>query len=438
MAKRSIAAVAFSFVLLASTAAAQEQNQWHFKGGWLQATRGWLDWKQNNVDGRHCLFSGHSAVYAENDVWCYDAVNNAWEEVYPGNRSATPPYGGDLHAWGWDHVAKEYLLFDGAKVGREAFAFNWATRTWRPLGNADFTGLDDRTFISSSGVATSLDHDLMVITHGGSSASRVVRFLDLRNRTYGEVNAGSNPPARTLIQNQFLYISSLRKFLLFGGWTGSAYLNDLWLLDPVTKSWMPIAHQNPPTGRANAHMAYDQDQNIVYLVGGDNGSARVSILRLDTWTWEHLPLPAGTPLVDYPPLRRHGTAMFDAAAGFCTVAGGLSGAQWWQTIQTWCFRHTVAVDSIPPEQPPSGSVAFVQGNLGDLTVAWQRSPNDPVDVVRYELQRSEDRVNWIDQVNIPANGSETYSHTYRGVVQGPARVRAVDAFGNASPYLEIF
>jgi hypothetical protein len=434
-----LVALVVSCVLFADKAGnAQEQNTWHYKGGWLQVSRGWIDWQRNDVDGRYCLFSGHSATAAENDVWCYNADTNQWQEVYPGDRSATQPIGGDLHAWGWDHVGKEYFLFDSGKTGWRSYAFNPITRTWRQLNDTDFSGLSGRTFISSSGTATSPDHDLMVITHGGGYPTRVVRFLDLRNGTYSEINSPSNPPVRTFVQNQFLYISSIRKFLLFGGSAGTQYFNDLWLLDPVTRTWMPIAHVNPPPGNSNAQMAYDSVQDVVYLTGGDRGTAQVSILQVSNWTWQHLPLPAGSAFVDYPSRRRNGGAMFHPVAGFCNVAGGLQGGTWIESLRTWCFKHAVSTDTVPPAQPPAGGSDFVPSNLGDLIAGWSRSADDPGDVARYEAERSENNgVTWIDAVNVTANGSSTYTHTYKGVPDGPFRVRAVDAAGNRSPYLMV-
>ena len=433
-----VAGAILGAILVGKTANAQEQNTWHNKGGYLQASRGWIDWQRNDVDGRYCLFSGHSATAAENDVWCYNAQTNQWQEVYPGDRSATQPIGGDLHAWGWDHIGKEYFLFDSGKTGWRSYAFNPITRSWRQLTDNDFSGLSSRTFISSSGTATSPDHDLMVITHGGAFPTRVVRFLDLKNGVYSEINSTSNPPARTFIQNQFLYISSIKKFLLFGGSTGTQYLNDLWLLDTVTKTWMPIAQVNPPAATSNAHMAYDPIQDVVYLTGGDGGSARVSVLHVRNWTWQHLPLPAGSALVDYPSRRRNGGAMFHPVAGFCMVAGGLQGGTWIESLRTWCFKHAVSTDTVPPGQPPEGGSDFVPNNLGDLVAGWQKSASDPGDVTRYEVQRSQDNgVSWIDTVNITANGSPTYAHTYNGVLDGPFRVRAVDAAGNRSEYLVV-
>ena len=213
------------------------------------------------MDGRYCLFSGNS-YRSDNEVVCYDASTNQWEWVYDRGSTVPAPNGGDLHTFAWDHVRKEYITLDGGRNGRQAFAFNITTRTWRPLTNNDFMGLDDRMFVSGSGTAVSPDHDLLVIFGGaGLYVSNVARLLDLRNRTYSEVAGPASLPRRSYVQNQFLYISSLRQFLLFGGRDGQSYLNDLWLFDPQSKTWTPVAHQNPPTGRYFAQMAYDPIQN---------------------------------------------------------------------------------------------------------------------------------------------------------------------------------
>ncbi|MGH7847226.1 MAG: Kelch repeat-containing protein [Candidatus Binatia bacterium] len=420
----------------ASTASAQFVNRWFNRGGaYLGYTRGWLDWKKNDVDGRYCFFSGASHNEAQNDVWCFDANLNKWTKVYPGDNSATPPHGRDDHSWDWDHVGNEYYLFDGA-FSFGVFAFNPVTKSWRQVTNAEYPGIGSRTWIFESGIATSPDHNLMVIAQG-YPMTRVVRFLNLQNKTYEEKTSGS-PPPRQSIQNQFLYISSIQKFLLFGGRGPSGYLNDLWLLDPVTKTWTPVAHVNPPPGNAHAHMAYDHVQNVVYLVGGDTGNTRVWVLHLSNWTWQQLPLPSGTALINYPSKRVHGTAMFDPAAGFCTVGGDLSGAAYWQTWQTWCFKHSLSTDTDPPDAPPSGNSNFVQSLMGNLMVAWQASPSDPTDVSRYEVQRSENGgTTWINQVNVTATGAASYAHTYNGVVDSSVRVRAVDSFGNPSEYVVI-
>ena len=416
---------------------AQEQNQWHNMGGWLSVTRGWLDWKKNDYDGGYCLFSGHSSQWAYNDVRCYYPSQNAWEIVYPGDYSATPPRGGDLHSWSWDPVDQEYLLFDSAKTGPRAYAFHMPSRTWTKITNSDFAGIEDRTFISAAGTATDPDHNLIVIVGGSywGTPIKVVRYIDLNTHTYSE-QWNNVPPARTAIQNQFLYINSLHKFLLFSGLYAG---NDVWLLDPTNRQWTPVATVNPPPATANAQMAYDSEQNIVYLAGGTGGSARVWILHLSDWTWEELPLPDGSPLVDYPSRRVHGTAMYDPSTGFCTTAGVLDGASYWYSLRTWCFRHTVVLDTMAPTIPGGGATTFVPSYLGNLTVSWGASPDDPNDVDHYDVQRSEDGGNtWKGLTTVPATGATTYDYTYMNVPSGPARVRAVDTAGNGSQYIIVY
>jgi hypothetical protein len=422
-------------------AAAQEVNTWHNRGGTVQIARSWLEWKRNNVDGRYCLFSGQSALKPSNDVLCYDAATNVWEEIFVGNGSKTDPLipaGGDLHGWGWDPVAKEYYVFDG-KFRYQQFAFKYETRTWRPLTDADYPGIETHTRVTGAGTATSLDHNIMIIVEGAvnSSPSTRVRFVDLVNQTYSETNGAANPPARSNIQNQVLYIPPLRSFLLFGGnGVGGADRNDVWLYDLDRRLWVPIDTTNRPPGTANAHMAYDPQQNIVYLAGG-NGitTPRVWILKLSNWTWEELPTPAGTPLVSYPTRRVHGASMFDPVAGFCLVGGVMDGATWQQSLQTWCFKHTVASDSVAPAPPTNVVGSSAPSGLVDLTVMWQASSSDPSDVDHYQVQRSQDGGNsWTGGVQVPANGSPSYSFTYQGVPGGPVRVRAIDAAGNASGF----
>jgi hypothetical protein len=441
------AMLALAFLCGATQAAAQAVNKWTYKGGWTNSTRGWLDWQKNSYDGRYCLFAGTpSWSGSPNDVMCYDAARNLWETVYAGDLSKTWPKGGDEHAWGWDHTRNEYIMLDTAHFRPQAYAFVMATRSWRPITNADFAGIESRNMPFGAGTATSADHDLMVITHGPSGGNAVTRLLDLRNRTYSELRPGPGvafPENRNLIQNMFMYVPSLRKFLLWGGnsiATGKK-LNDLWLFDPVSKTWMQVTQAGTvPAARANAHMAYDADQNVVYLFGGNvTEDPVVHILRLSTFTWERLPVPAGTLYVDRSPFRINGVAMWSRDAGFCLSGGALSPARdWTDSLRTWCFQHSLASDTLPPASPAGNTSSFVPSDLGNLTASWYKSSSDPTDVARYEVQRSEDNgTTWKDQVTVIANGAATYNYTYAGVKMSRVRVRAVDNAGNASTYVEL-
>ena len=173
---------------------------------------------------------------------------NVLETVYVNGSQTPDPRNGDLQNFGWDHVNLEYLAMDGGRtIGPYPMAFSMVTRTWRILTNADFAGVESRTIASGAGSATSPDHDVFVVFAGSHHGyvGRKALIYDLRNRTYSELNAPVSMPSRSRTQGQFLYISSLKRFLLFGG-SGSSYelLNDLWLLDPTTWTWTSVTAQS--------------------------------------------------------------------------------------------------------------------------------------------------------------------------------------------------
>jgi len=187
--------------------------------------------------------------------------------------------------------------------------------------------------------------------------------------------------ARTL--GQFLYIPSLQKFLLFGGITADYRpLNDLWVLDPTTWVWTAMAAQNPPAGRYYSQMAYDSINDVVYLYGGHGATdGGVSVLHLDTWTWEHLPEPPGTVGVDYPGIRRVGAGIFDPSAGFCSGSGVLPGTDWVGSAKIWCWTHSFGEPPPPPPPPPPGWV-LITNTSGHIRFEYRSAP--PVGVEVYD------------------------------------------------------
>jgi hypothetical protein len=354
-------------LVLAGAAPVTWANDWVDRGGRLNPGGGWFQWVQNTVDGRHC------ALGYNGDLQCYDPATNALETVYVNGSQTLDPQNGDLQNFGWDHVNREYLAMDGGRtIGPNPMAFSMVTRTWRVLTNADFNGIGSRIKAGGAGSATSPDHDLFVVFAGAHEGypGRKALIYDLRNRTYGELIGPNSMPMRSQTMGQFLYIPSLQKFLLFGGMSAnnSTRLNDLWLLDPVTRSWTPVTAQNPPSGRTFSQMAYDSINNVVYLYGGHGATnGGVSILHLNAWTWEHLPQPPGTVLVDVPGIRRVGAGIFDPDAGFCSGAGVLVGADWVLSARIWCWTPS---GGSPPPPPAPG---------------WVLTPSTP-DRVRFEFR----------------------------------------------------
>jgi len=351
-------------------------NEWENRGGQLNPGGGWLQWVQNTVDGRYCLLSyrGH--------LQCYDAATNTLETVYV-NASQTPdPQNGDLQIFGWDHVNREYLAMDGARtIGPYPLAFSMVTRTWRILSNADFDGIESRTKTGSAGAATSPDHDLFVVFAGGNKRRALI--YDLRNRTYREVDGPASMPSLTYTLGQFLYIPSLRKFLLFGGhsYTSGGPTNGLWLLDPETWVWTTVTAPNPPSARYWSQMAYDLNNDVVYVYGGNFATeAGVWVLHINTWTWEYVPEPPGTVLADYPGIRRVGAGIYDPDAGFCSGSGILPGTNYVGSAEIWCWTHSFSGSPPPPPPPPVPGWVRTMDTPDQVRFDYQSAPPSGVDL----------------------------------------------------------
>lgn len=375
---RRLTLIAVAQLMLCGLAPHAWGNDWVNRGGMLNPGAGWFQWVHNSVDGRHCSLNYNGSLQ------CYDARSNVHEMVYL-DRSQTPdPQNGDLQIFGWDHVNKEYLAMDGGRtIGPHPMAFSMITRTWRILTNADFDMIESRTVTSSAGSATSPDHDVFVVFAGSAwgYAGKKTLVFDLRNRTYRELPGPASMSKRNNTQGQLLYISSLKRFLLFGGQSeGGALLNDLWLLDPVTWTWAQVSPQNPPPGRIFSQMAYDRVQNKVYLYGGwgaDDGE--VSVLHVNNWSWEHLPEPTGTVRVNYPGLRRVGAGMFDPSAGFCSGSGVLVGTDWIGSAAIWCWTHQFD-GSAPPPPPPTPAWVKMSLTTDRMRFEYHSAPPGGVDL----------------------------------------------------------
>lgn len=363
-------------VLLVGASTIAWGNEWVNRGGRLNPAAGWFQWVPNTVDGRHCVLTyyGH--------IQCYSARTNLLETIYEDRSQQPDPGNGDLQIFGWDHVNKEYLAMDGGRpIGPYPMAFSMITRTWRILTNADFDRIESRTKAHSAGSATSSDHNVFVVFAGSQyGARRLTLVFDLKNRTYRELPGPASMPIRSNTQGQLLYISSLKRFLLFGGASDTyAPLNDLWLLDPATWTWTQVSARNPPSGRFFSQMAYDYVHNRIYLYGGwGTSDGNVSVLHLDTWTWQHIPQPLGTALVNYPGWRRVGAGMFDPHAGFCSGSGILAGTDWVGSAAIWCWKHQF--DAAPPPPPPAPGWVRTSLTVDRVRFEYQSAPAAGVDL----------------------------------------------------------
>lgn len=134
--------------------------------------------------------------------------------------------------------------------------------------------------------------------------------------------SGGSPSQR--MGHKIVYISKTKKFIMFGGYNGSSYLNDLWEFNPATNSWTQLTPSGgPPPARAYHCMAYNNYHNEVWVYGGFNGSS-----LNDVWKYKVSTNQWSTNSAWDGPYARHSAmcAMFeDTQAGTgMVVTGGVT------------------------------------------------------------------------------------------------------------------
>ncbi|MDR7271150.1 PKD repeat protein, partial [Pelomonas saccharophila] len=146
---------------------------------------------------------------------------------------------------------------------------------------------------------------------GGASNDNALYKLNFSAREFTlgiPAGQGTSPEPRGQIENQFVYDSFSRQFVLFGGvcfdresvrCVNNAYLNDTWLYDPATNSWREVTGAVGPSARSYAQMYFDSKNGVVVLFGGvsPSGSALDDLWTFDTRTllWTEVRVPATNP-----------------------------------------------------------------------------------------------------------------------------------------------
>jgi len=183
--------------------------------------------------------------------------------------------------------------------------------------------------------------------------------------------------------------------LLFGGFDGTTYLADTWVLQEGR--WVPLIPSISPSPRQGPGMAYDAATNTVVLFGGTDASGNDLD---DTWIWNGITWTQAFPSAA-PPGRRFDTqAMaYDAAKQTVLLFGGYSNVSrlvfgdtwtWNGKTKTWAQqlptvspsprRATLAYDSAREKvvlfggDDPSAGLAFGDTWIWDGTKWTQRVP----------------------------------------------------------------
>ncbi|MDY0747258.1 PKD domain-containing protein [Paucibacter sp. R3-3] len=146
---------------------------------------------------------------------------------------------------------------------------------------------------------------------GGASDDNALFRLDFAGKNFQlaiPAGQGTSPPARGQIENQFVYDSINRRFVLFGGLcydrnsvrcTNGDNIDDTWLYDPAVNTWTAVTAAVHPSGRNQAQMYFDSKNGVVVLFGGVSSAGTLldDVWTFDTQTlsWTQQQVPATNP-----------------------------------------------------------------------------------------------------------------------------------------------
>ncbi|KAL6067334.1 BTB domain-containing protein [Balamuthia mandrillaris] len=241
------------------------------------------------IDKKLYIFGGRSNVMgllmnAFSDLAVYDTNTMAWTKVQAKGYPPPARMGQTSTAVG---LGKFFVFggFSGIQYLNDLYAFDVANYQWTKEERTGGQAPEPRS--SHTAVA----HEDRLIIFGGKNQHRYlndVSVFDTKMNSW-KLNAASGlaedvPSPRS--SHSMVIVSS--KILVFGGYDGKQFYNDLYLLHSDTLQWTKL-HCNLPSGKENIfptardHATLTPVGNVLYLIGGWDGSnALDDIYKLDT------------------------------------------------------------------------------------------------------------------------------------------------------------
>ncbi|MEO5616464.1 MAG: kelch repeat-containing protein [Candidatus Eisenbacteria bacterium] len=268
---------------------------------------------------RMVVFGGHPEFL--NDVWQLDLLGTGGWSSVPALGS--PPSARWGHAAVHDPVRKRMIVmggYNGANLNDVHALTLTGAPTWSPIAPAGAPPGGRRNHL--------VTYDALrdrILVFGGYVGPSFVNDLWALNLSGPPVwtqlaAAGVPPSGRSMVGGVYDPVGD--RLIIHAGWDGVAYLGDLWELAlSGTPTWSVLGASAPDPGLRRDHAAvYDAPSNRVIYFGGYNGS-----YLGDVWALSLAGSPAWTAL--FPsgkaPSGRHShTAVFDAAAHRMVVFGG--------------------------------------------------------------------------------------------------------------------
>ncbi len=278
------------------------------------------------VDNKLYVFGGYGGGTGRlDDFYSFDFLTSTWEQVEvlgnvkPGCRENNGVVISDS--------SRSIILFGGYNGS------NWLNDLWK-------FDIDTKrwTCIQETGSSSGIDEANAGISFGGNPVAAAAR---------------KRPTPR------FGYVSVVHnnKLILWGGFDGAGWMNDMYVFCFVTLTWSQI-EQNGTLPSVRSCPAWAKDDKYVYIQGGYDGMERKDdffACSLDTYTWQQMPSLGSTPSPRY----YHSCVLY---GNKLFMYGGYSGSQRLGDMYAYDFEtnHWSPVDCSNGEAPSGRSSLVAQ------------------------------------------------------------------------------
>jgi galactose oxidase-like protein/Kelch motif protein len=311
------------------------------------------------VGDRMIVFGGErSTSLQNNETWSLSA-SGVWAQLSP---AGALPFPRRDHTAIYDPVRQRMVIFGGAGPSFRNDTYELS-----------FTGTPTWTQDLPAGVAPSARfahtaiydpvRDRMIVFGGynGSFLNDVYQLTFSGTPTWSRIFPTGTPPAGRNAMTA-IYDPVRDRLLVFGGWDGTNFRNDVWALSlSGTPAWTLVAATgtSPPARRHYAAI-YDVTRDRLVISGGEG----LGGFRNDTWALSLAGTPAWTAISaggSLPSARCGHRAILDSAHDRMVVFGGYDANYLNDTYalslaapQTWSL---LVPDQPPPPPPPQAPSA---------------------------------------------------------------------------------
>jgi hypothetical protein len=332
-------------------------------------------------------------------VWSLRLANFAWAVLDSSEEG--PEASADQHGV-YDVDARRMLLVGesgGSRIDVLTYSFSLTVPfEWSQI---DFPGRSISPRFGHAMVFDPVGRRVVVFGGNADGHPNETWTLELADPSWSILEVvGTPPPGRD--NHSGIYDQSRNRMVLFGGFDGTAAMNDLWSLTlDAVPTWSAItATGGGPTARYNHTAVYDRGRDRMIVLGGWDGALRDDAweLSLSNNAWTQVqPTGAGTVA------REEHVAAYDIARDRMLVFGGYA------TSRISAPRNDLWALTWPAAGPgPNAAVLGLDAEPGGLSVTWQVNESAPFTARVY---RAVDGSGWsaIATLRDAGNGRVTFT-----------------------------